>query len=497
MSKITSERPNSAFCLISSYLEKIGVSNSLSNTKEWLFPYDVGTTGGALNRIFRDEFPTDQRFWDPSDSNEIYSALLEKYQNQLFTAIQTKNSNDFRPFYQTLASAMDLLKNKAASDLPKRLQHSRSAAGQLAEHFRALASVPTNTFVDSQEERESFANSLYVAIYFIATGFIVPDFSELYNGLEQDRQEFTQEILSKFGCSGKPGVYAVYRLADRPESPNVIALFEAGELEYYGKGFSPTPNYAKAYSYYKQATEGKVYNPLASWSLGYMLYYYHNDIKSNNELLHAEIPELDFLSAEDRYIKALAHLKLSCECGCPAAGNVLAAMIDDPNVPLIYKDKLLPAEVYLQKASDNGYVFAKNVLYDRYWKRALASKSSEEATVLRQKALTLLKESADLGEPWAANKYARHMYEMGRSATAYVYFKKGHRAQFDFSTLHLLEKFYLPALESSDKVNLCGDQITRDSVRQYMHTVLNSKTADVVDQAKNLEVRYHDILTQG
>ena len=118
-SKITSERPNGAFCLISSYLEKIGVSSSLSDTKEWLFPYDVGFTGGALNRIFRDEFPTGQEIWNPSDSNETYTDLLDRYSRKLFPAVLAKSGYNLRPFYQTLASAMELLRNKSEADLPK------------------------------------------------------------------------------------------------------------------------------------------------------------------------------------------------------------------------------------------------------------------------------------------------------------------------------------------------------------------------------------------
>lgn len=497
-SKVTSERPNSAFCLISSYLEKIGVSSSLSDTKEWLFPYDVGYTSGALNRIFRDEFPTGQEIWNPSDSNETYTDLLDQYSRKLFPAVLAKSDYNLRPFYQTLASAMELLRNKSEADLPKRLQHSTSAAGQLADHFRALASQPTSQQYSDPQAADVFKNALYVAMYFIATGFIVPKFSEQFNGLEQDRREFTQEVLSKFGCSGDPGVFAIYHLADRVEAPNVIALFEAGELEYYGKGFSSTPNYANAYAYYIQAAEGKVYNPLASWSLGYMLYYYHNARKKKNKLLDAEIPELDAMSTEARYAKALAHLKLSFDCGCPAAGNVLAAMIDDPNVPAFYKDKLYPAEVYLQAASDHGYVFAKNNLYNRYWNESLSlpEEKDKEVKALREKALALLKESADLGEPWATNKYARHMLDAGQLSIAYSYFRKGHRAQFDFSTLNLLKEYYLPALKNADKAVVYGDLITLEMARQYMKTVLHSETKDVVDQAEELEASYHDVLTR-
>ena len=107
-----------------------------------------------------------------------------------------------------------------------------------------------------------------------------------------------------------------------------------------------------------------------------------------------------------------------------------------------------------------------------------------------------MKESADLGEPWATNKYARHMLDAGQLSIAYSYFRKGHRAQFDFSTLNLLKEYYLPALKKAGKAVVYGDLITLEMARQYMKTVLHSETKDVVDQAEELEASYHDVLTR-
>lgn len=46
-------------------------------------------------------------------------------------------------------------------------------------------------------------------------------------------------------------MYAIYRMTNRP-TPNAIAVFEAGELEYYGRGSSKQPNFEKAFFYIKK-----------------------------------------------------------------------------------------------------------------------------------------------------------------------------------------------------------------------------------------------------
>ena len=92
---------------------------------------------------------------------------------------------------------------------------------------------------------------MYSILFYISHGFICEKFHEVINGIDSDREEFNREVLAKYGCSGNPGMYAIYRMTNRP-TPNAIAAFEAGELEYYGRGSSKQPNFEKAFYLYKK-----------------------------------------------------------------------------------------------------------------------------------------------------------------------------------------------------------------------------------------------------
>lgn len=88
-------------------------------------------------------------------------------------------------------------------------------------------------------------------MFFISHGYICKRFSESINGISADREEFNREVLSKYGCTGNPGIYAIYRLANQ-KKPNSIAVFEAAELEYYGRVFLQNPIMKKHLRYTKR-----------------------------------------------------------------------------------------------------------------------------------------------------------------------------------------------------------------------------------------------------
>lgn len=209
-------------------------------------------------------------------------------------------------------------------------------------------------------------------MYYLEHGYLPAKYSEQINGVYKDRQEFINEVMMKYGCSGNPGKHKIYKLANR-DKPNSIALFEAAELEYYGKGFDSSPNLQRAYDYYVKAVNANDYNALAGWALGYMLYNYTNE---KDPLYNAKVNELESLSFEVRVMKAAELLKKSFECGCPAAANVLGKILTDPKIDNSIKSHLTKSLhlkngiEYFEIASKHGYTFAKNNLFAYHIKKA-------------------------------------------------------------------------------------------------------------------------------
>lgn len=466
------------------YFKKIGLAESRADTKNLLFTEKavIPNEGGIFNRIVNDRFPQSSKIkkYSEIDLEEFYKTTLHPK--------MLAHKADMKEFCMVLANG---LREVLDSDqLLPRFRNSKDAGQKLVNYLKTRAQMSDANKMSSQE----FGLLLYCAVYFMMEGCIPQQYAELINGLQRDREEFMQSVVTKFGCSGKPGVYAIYNLADR-ENPNSIALYEAGELEYYGKGFLPgVPNYAQAYKYYKKAVEGKVYNPLAGWSLGYVLYYYRDRDKRENELRDAYIPEIHNFSAEQRKQMAIPHLLTSLSCGCPNAANVLAAIADDPAIPSIYKIQMKSAEEYLCIASDGGYVYAKNTLADRCLKRA-ATLSGAEKEELLKKGYAYLKESADLGEPWAMNKYGLMLYDQGRPGAAYGYFRRAARARHAFAGLNLLQKYYLPDLAQGSK-RLYQDEVSLKLIHELWALCRTSTDKKLLNDLATLEETYADIFAQ-
>ena len=433
--------------------------------------------GTYLNRITkRDMLPNDLD-WLSDDAN-LASAQVTHYKTIIYGKIAFSSNGSFREFYIALLEGLNKYTDQSVlSDYPEPRRSALNAAIQLHRHLKNMTLSPESQINDN----ELFGKNLYSVMYFLKNGRIWQSFSETINGLEKDRIEFDTEVISKFGCSGRPGMYAVYRLADK-ECPNSIALFEAGELEYYGKGTSSTPDFEKAYQYYKMAVDGNTYNPLAGWSMGYILYYYKNE---NKELKDAFIPEIDKIPEEYRKILSIDYLKLSFECGCSAAANVLASVVADDSITDAHKEGLLSQEEYLIIGSKNDYVFAKNNLYSLYFQKANRTDNKEEKSLYLKKAYKELKESADLGEPWAINKFALYLYESGECEEAYSYFIKGHRFLNDWCTYNLLDKYYLSD-DATKKAFSSFDALDKSDIEKMIQRCLHSSDVKIVDNTKTL-----------
>lgn len=282
----------------------------------------------------------------------------------------------------------------------------RFAAGKICEYLNNKIVQYANKIIS----REDFAIMIYSILFYISHGFICEKFHEAINGIDSDREEFNREVLAKYGCSGDPGMYAIYRMTNRP-TPNAIAVFEAGELEYYGRGPSKKPNFEKAFYLYKKGCYSlSNFNPLSAWSYSYILYKYQE-----KELENAYIAELEDdiktsgpdEAKKNRKIAAIEPALKAFNCGCYAAANILGQIYDDTEIPNEYKNVLTKtSNGYFEAASAGGYVFAKNQLYGIWKGSADRETNSKKRAEYLKRAFSYLKESADLCEPWACNKYA-------------------------------------------------------------------------------------------
>lgn len=99
---------------------------------------------------------------------------------------------------------------------------------------------------------KKWVDALYYYIFFAVTDKLNSDIAmSMYPNLENDLREYNERVTLMYGTSGKPGIYQTYALANR-ENPNIIALYECGEMEYYGTGPTREVNYQEAYRYYSK-----------------------------------------------------------------------------------------------------------------------------------------------------------------------------------------------------------------------------------------------------
>lgn len=472
------------FQCLQHFFKDIGIAETARDTAKIIFDDDaVAAEGGPIQRIVNDKFP--RLDWLEDYNDDAKSKIDGYYQKHLFELIDSKNIFAIDYFYNALVTGI-----KSYIDNNKNIKSvdsAVSAAKQLTKFFKMHSLIN-----QSEYPREKlFSISLYVSLFFIKNNYICKNFSGLINGLDEDRKEYNEEVLSKFGCSGKPGMYATYRLANRESRPNSVALYEVAEMEYYGKGLSGVPDYQTAYDYYLKAVEQANYNPLAGWSLGYILYNYKNPKK---ELKNAYIAQIDGMRAEDRYQLAISYLQTSYECGCLAAANVLAKIVDDEDVPRIYKSKLKRSEEYLLLAAKGDYVYANNSLFDICYKKYLKDNTNQK---LKDDAYGYLKKSVNLGEPWATNRYAWQLLtEENNKKDAFGYFKKAEKLLAANSAYNLLVYYYVPAIsdDNNDFEECCGEKLDFKYINSLLNKCLASKKEEQVNYAKSIISKYGEKL---
>lgn len=253
--------------------------------------------------------------------------------------------------------------------------------------------------------------ALYYYFYFAVTDKLHTDMAfSAYPELERDLEEYNNKITLMYGVSGNPGMYQLYSMAERAE-PNIIALYECGELEYYGKGPSGKVNYQKAYEFYEKTRECNAEHPLATWSIAYMKFHYSQEKAAKNPEYRVQEFEEELIGGKKRYSwydSILLNVQSSYNYGCAAAANLLGKIVStsDEEFPISRRGifKNASAKQLYKESADGGYVYGCNNYADICIKEAKKSVDVEEKKQLFKEAAFYLEKSAKLGNPWAANK---------------------------------------------------------------------------------------------
>ena len=232
----------------------------------------------------------------------------------------------------------------------------------------------------------------------------------LYPRYEEDIKEYTEKIVNMYGTVGRPGIYCLYSLVNR-EVPNVIAAYECGELEYYGKTGNGTVNYENAFRYYNIAISGNKIHPLAKWSISYMRYHYilddcYNDVNRRVKAFDDEIKRNGIESWHKKTVDMLRECDLM---NCSAAWNLIGQIIDDKSIPREAKGEYAEKESaeYYKLSADAEYVFGINNYAQCLLRSARKKRSSKEIKCCINEAMKYFEKAAEIGHPWSMNYLAR------------------------------------------------------------------------------------------
>lgn len=321
---------------------------------------------------------------------------------------------------------------------------------------------------------ELWATILYYYIYFAVTNNLPSKIGfQNYSKLDKDLEEYQERVILGYGCSGVPGVTQIYNMANRKE-PNIIALYEMGEIEYYGRGFKEYPDYQKAYQYYEETLYHNAEHPLALWSIAYMKFNYK---QIGSPLENVSIPafEKDFFGNYDKNTREykvklrnwcediINKVTLSYKYDCAAAANLIGRIIDadDKIFPQIYKGDYKDKDSleFYKESADWNYVFGCNNYADKCMKKALEMEKNFEQ--IADESIKYYEKSAnELGEPYAMNILGR-FYLNGKIIRNKEIVKKDIKVAYDyfFKALNIsgLKKYYWPL------INICENFWLKDN----------------------------------
>lgn len=202
--------------------------------------------------------------------------------------------------------------------------------------------------------------NVYLLIYFGVCKNLPSNFSF---GLKyrQDLEEFSNKVLCKYGVKSHPGIKALLELSTKG---NIFALYECGDMYYYGNKKHPEPDYNKAIEYYRKAggvdkkenIDETNCNPLALWSLSYIYFNYQRrlDLKEVKNIY-----ELDRLTVVERVEYAVNYAKKAVELTeCGPAYNILGLISQFVDKELCEKNNLKDPIYYFKKSAELDYIYA-------------------------------------------------------------------------------------------------------------------------------------------
>ena len=335
----------------------------------------------------------------------------------------------------------------------------------------------------SEKEKNMWTNSLYYYFYFAVTDKLHSDMAfSLYPELEADLQEYNSKITLMYGVTGTPGMYQLYAMANR-KNPNILALYECGELEYYGKGPSGKVNYNNAYNYYMRTKECNNEHPLACWSIAYMRFHYSQERARLMPEYRVDEFERELINGKGTrwFDEIMYDVQSSYDNGCSAAANLLGKIVEssDEVFPINRRGrfKTKKAKDLFQESAEAGYVYGCNSYAQACLKEAEVVASKREKEQLLKDAVFYMEKSATIGSPWASNKMGNYYY-YGLTLDGNTIIEQDIELAYErylyAQIMGATEEYYWPL------INLCKLFWLNDSSTHYMEKDINWIRAEVV-----------------
>lgn len=372
--------------------------------------------------------------------------------------------------------------------------HDTKLAAKLLFSISQMKTFGENESLDDRALKK-WKDIIYYYFYFAVTDKLHSDMAfSLYPELERDLEEYNQQVTMLYGASGNPGMYQLYALSNK-KKPNIIALYECGELEYYGKGSSGKVNYEKAYEYYEATKECNNEHPLATWSIAYMRFHYDQELaKEHREYRVRQLEdELKNGKTNSWFDTILYNAETAYDNGCAAAANLLGKIINSPNevFPISRRGKFKNRKAIdlFKESADAGYVFGCNNYAQACLNNANSTENKDKKRNLYREALKYLEKSALLGNPWAANKMGLY-YMKGLDICGENIVEKNIELafeRFNYATVMInTESYYWPL------INLCENFWFNTSSDYYRKIDIQEISELLTNALKNLSDREHE-----
>lgn len=305
--------------------------------------------------------------------------------------------------------------------------------------------------IESPIEAKNIACFWYNILRLNYTGqcqIITPNYSRFKIEESLGKMAITQKQLDDYivhvvlsaGTSGLAGMRSILRFANQENlEPNAFALFEAGEIYYYGRLKNGEPDFEKALSYYKKAAELNF--PLACWSIGYMYQKYNQKDPITGKKIEFELEGELKDDIAKRHMRALSYFMCAAQCDCGAAFNsignyctfqykILESLWDDlypeelgyneakekdkiQREPIIKEQMSKVLMYYYEKAAKLGDANGMYNYYRLSIKNILSEKNEKKQSILfynnKIKLVEYLQQLIELEYPAACNDMALHL----------------------------------------------------------------------------------------